>query len=237
MHLSPDTVFLGAAWFLVFLFSTTLHEAAHAFAALRLGDPTAYHGGQVSLNPIPHIRREPFGMVLVPILSYAWGGWMFGWASAPYDPSWAYDHPRRGAWMSLAGPLSNLFLALIAGVAVRVGMVAGYFHPPQAITFSSVTAATASGGMAEGVAVLVSILFSLNLILFVFNLLPLPPLDGSGVIQLVLPDAASRKYQELLHQPMLSLVGILIAWRIFGPLFDPVLSLALRLLYPGLRYG
>lgn len=75
----------GLAFFAVFLFSTTLHEAAHAWAALRGGDPTAYAGGQVSLDPMPHIRREPFGMIVLPLLTSVTIGWPMGYASAPYD--------------------------------------------------------------------------------------------------------------------------------------------------------
>ena len=77
---------LGIAWYFIFVFSTTLHEAAHAFLAYKLGDRTAYLGGQLSLNPIPHIRREPIGMVIIPIITFVLGGWMIGWASVPFDP-------------------------------------------------------------------------------------------------------------------------------------------------------
>src|SRR5512139_3082516 len=94
----------GLVFYVVFLFSTTLHEAAHAWAALRGGDPTAYQGGQVSLDPMPHIRREPFGMVVLPLLTALATGWPFGYASAPYNPNWAVRHPDRAAWMALAGP-------------------------------------------------------------------------------------------------------------------------------------
>jgi len=72
-------------YYVVFLFSTTLHEAAHAWAGHRQGDSTAFHGGQVSLNPLPHIRREPIGMVLLPVISAIVSGWPIGFASAPYD--------------------------------------------------------------------------------------------------------------------------------------------------------
>lgn len=84
--MSADFLINGLVWYIVFLLSTTCHEAAHAWAAKLGGDLTAFHGGQVSLDPVPHIRREPFGMVVFPILSYVMGGWMMGWASAPYDP-------------------------------------------------------------------------------------------------------------------------------------------------------
>ena len=80
-ELTPDILILGVLWYVVFLFSATCHEAAHAFAAWRLGDPTAYNSGQVTLNPLPHIQREPFGTVVVPILSYLWMGWAVGWAA------------------------------------------------------------------------------------------------------------------------------------------------------------
>ena len=101
--MNADEFALGVVWYVVFLLSTTCHEAAHAWVSLRGGDPTASHGGQVSLNPIPHIRREPFGMVLFPWLSFFAGGWMMGWASAPYDIRWAYTYPRKSGAMALAG--------------------------------------------------------------------------------------------------------------------------------------
>ncbi len=107
-----DRALDGLVWYVVFLFSTSLHEAAHAWAAQRGGDPTAYLGGQVSLDPRPHIRREPFGMLLLPLFTAVTSGWPIGYASAPYDPVWAANHPRRAAWMSLAGPAANLLLVL-----------------------------------------------------------------------------------------------------------------------------
>jgi Zn-dependent protease len=236
MQLDPQTLVLGLTWYVVFLFSTTLHEAAHAFAAWRLGDPTAYHGGQVTLSPLPHVRREIFGTVVFPILSFALsrGGWMMGWASAPYDPIWAARHPRRAAWMALAGPAANLLLVVVAGLLVRAGMAAGLLLPPEVATFSQVTVAAA--GASAGAATALSILFSLNLLLFAFNLLPLPPLDGSGALGLVLPAATAVRFQEFMRQPMVSILGLLVAWRLFGPLFGPLHGLALGLLYPGMVY-
>ena len=125
----------GLLFYAVFLFSITLHEAAHAWAALRLGDATAYHGGQVTLDPRPHIRREPFGMVVLPLLSVAVSGWPFGFASAPYDPHWAMRYPKRAAWMALAGPASNLLLVLLAGIAMRGLMAGGVFAGPGSVRF------------------------------------------------------------------------------------------------------
>ncbi len=232
-----DLVVLGITWFFVFLFSTTLHEAGHALAALRLGDSTAYHGGQVSLSPFPHIQREPFGMVVVPLLSFVLskGGWMMGWASAPYDPQWAHRYPRRAAIMAIAGPAANLALVLAAALAVRLGIAAGVYFPPQSISFRSIVGVH-GGGLAAAAVTPLSIFFSLNLILFVFNLLPVPPLDGSAAIGIFMKDETARSYQAFLRQPMFSMLGFLVAWYLFDPIFEPIHLLALNLLYPGAGY-
>jgi Zn-dependent protease len=232
-----DQIVLGVTWFFVFLFSTTLHEAGHALAALKLGDSTAYHGGQVTLSPFPHVRREPWGMVAVPLLSFflSKGGWMMGWASAPYDPEWAHRYPRRAAIMAMAGPAANLLLVLAAALAVRLGIAAGAYVPPASISFRAITAATGPGLAAAAVTPL-SILFSLNLILFVFNLLPVPPLDGSAAIAIFMRDETARRYHQFLRQPMFSMLGFLVAWYLFNPIFAPINLLALNLLYPGAGY-
>lgn len=233
--MTPDLLVLGLTWFVVFLFSTTLHEAGHAFAAYRLGDPTAYEGGQASLNPLPHIQREPFGMILVPIISFAAAGWMMGWASAPYDPTWAHRYPKRAALMAAAGPAANLLLVLISGLAIRAGMLAGVFESPTVANFTQIVAGV-EGTWGEGAATPLSILFSLNLLLFIFNLIPFPPLDGSAILPAFMSDSTARRYQELLHQPMFSLIGLLAAWRLFPMVSRPVQLLALNILYPGAGY-
>src|SRR5512141_1812665 len=128
--MTPESLVTGLLWFLAFLFSTTVHEAMHAFVAFRGGDATAYHGGQVSLSPIPHIRREPIGMLVVPLLTALTQGWAIGWASTPYNPAWAAAYPRRAALMAASGPLGNLLVAGTALVALRVGLSIGSFAPP-----------------------------------------------------------------------------------------------------------
>ncbi len=90
-------------WFVVFLFTLTVHEACHGLVAWLGGDSTAYHGGQVTLNPWPHVRREPVGTLVVPLLTFFTSGWMMGWASTPFDPEWGRRHPKRLAAMSLIG--------------------------------------------------------------------------------------------------------------------------------------
>lgn len=225
----------GFAYYVVFLFSTTLHEAAHAWAAKRGGDPTAYHGGQVTLDPVPHIRREPFGMVILPILSVLISGWPFGFASAPYDPAWARRHPKRAARMALAGPVANLVLVVLSGLLIRLGTFIGAFHVPDSIHFGDL--AGAGPGFARAIAIFLSIVFSLNLLLFAFNLLPLPPLDGSGAIPLFLSPRASETYQDfLINTPGIAWIGMLIAWQFFDVVFDPIFLGAVNLLYPGAGY-
>lgn len=232
----PD---LGEAlvYYVVFLFSTTLHEAAHAWAAKLGGDLTAYHGGQVSLDPIPHIRREPFGMVVLPVISVLLSGWPFGFASAPYDPNWARRYPRRAGWMALAGPGANLCLIIIAAILINVGLGVDFFHAPERISFGHITAASA-GGVANSLALLLGVFFSLNLVLLILNLLPLPPLDGSGALPLLLSPGAANRYQDFIWRNRgVGWIGIIVAWQLFDVVFQPLFLLAVNLLYPGVSYG
>lgn len=231
----PERVIEGAVFYAVFLFAVTLHEAAHAWAAKLGGDLTAYEGGQVSLDPLPHIRREPFGMVVLPILSVIMTGWPFGFASAPYDPEWARRHPKRAAWMALAGPGGNLLLVVGAAVAIRAGLAMGVFAAPESVFFSRVTAG--DGGAAGAIAFVLSVFFSLNLVLMLLNLIPVPPLDGYGALPLLLPESALEAYRGFSRQPMIGWIGILVAWRVFDYVYQPVFLFAVNLLYPEARYG
>ncbi len=232
MHLGPEAI----GWYVIFLLNITLHEAAHAFVAYKGGDSTAYDNGQVTLNPIPHIKHEPIGTVVVPIISLFLMGWPLGFASAPYDPYWAGRHPYRAGFMALAGPLANLLLVILAAVLIWIGIAVGVFVGPSSANIDHVVEAT-QGGVWGSLAYVLSILFSLNLLLFVFNLLPFPPLDGSGVLSLFLPENAAVKLQEFLSNPMFTLIGLLVAWKIFWPIFDPIFTLSLNILYPGAGYG
>jgi Zn-dependent protease len=229
-----DVLALGIAWYAVFIVSTTFHEAAHAFAALKLGDKTAYLGGQVSLDPVPHIRREPIGMVAIPFLSYLAGGWMIGWASVPLDPFWAERYPKRAALMALAGPGANFALLLIAGLLLRLGLSQGWFMPPEQIDFVEVTLAATNGF--KPLAIVLSILFTLNLVLFIFNTIPLPPLDGSTMMVGFMPPEAAGSYRRMFRHPGAPLVGLIIAWLLFSRVFWPIFLFFINLLYRGYAY-
>ena len=211
------------SWLLVFVFSLTAHEAAHAGAAKRLGDLTAYQGGQVSLDPIPHIRREPLGMLIIPIVSYLSSGWMFGWASAPFNFGWARQYPRRAAVMAFAGPAANFVIAIVSWVFLKVGLLTGLFEPAPFPRFSEMV--VSAPGLLHLLAILLSIGLLLNLLLGVFNLLPIPPLDGSAFPLFFLPPEAAAKYQnfQLSAGRGIGLLGLFLAWQVFPRIWSPIL--------------
>ncbi len=217
--LSPETLVLGFIWYIAFHFSTTCHEAAHALVAKLGGDSTAALGGQVSLNPIPHIRRSPFGMVVIPILSFFFSGGMIGWASAPYDPLWERRHPHRSAWMALAGPAANFTLMIMAALAIRIG---------RSQHLLSIDPLTGKPGI---VFVTLFIVFSLNLLLGTFNLLPVPPLDGSTGIMVLMTEDRAQRYLDWLRGNSFAMAGLLVGLVIFRQIFPIVQNAAFRFFF------
>ena len=184
MDLTPDRIAQGLTYFVVLLFSLSFHESAHAWTASRLGDDTARNLGRVSLNPLVHI--DFLGTVIMPLLQIFGpaGIPLFGWAKpTPYDPrNFRPGELRRGhVLVAAAGPLSNLVLA----VAFAVGLF--------------VAARTVRGSVSEP---LLNLLFTgvlLNVALAVFNLVPLPPLDGSKVAAYGLPQALGEAYDRVVR--------------------------------------
>lgn len=236
-ELSVDTVTLGLIWFVVFLFSTTCHEGAHALVARLGGDPTA--SGQLTLNPMPHIQREPFGMVVVPVLSYMLSGFVMGWASAPYDQHWASRHIHRAARMALAGPAANFLLMVIAAGAIRAGLALDFFQPPSSISnYAQITVAVEPGGIGSLLAPVVSVLFMLNFMLGTFNLLPVPPLDGNVGVTIFMSEDRARRFLEMFHLPNMALIGLLAGWALFYEISGYLFTFALNVLYyPMVSYG
>lgn len=215
---SPQMLVFGFIYYVAFLFSTTCHEAAHALVAKLGGDNTAALGGQVSLNPVPHIRREPWGMVVIPILSFLFTSGMFGWASAPFDPTWERRHPRRAAWMALAGPAANYTLMLLAAGALRLGHAWGLLETG---------AQTSPRGFAPQA---LYVLFSLNLLLGTFNLLPAPPLDGSTAVMLLMSERRAHGYLDWLRGNSYAALGLLAGLVLFKYLYRPVEAFATSVL-------
>ncbi len=153
---------------IVLVFSVVVHEVSHGVVADRLGDPTARLAGRLTLNPLKHL--DPFGSVILPLLlALLPGGVVFGWAKpVPYNP-YQLKHPERdGALIAAAGPLSNLAVALVFGAAYR--LLAPY----------------------SALADLLAVVVVVNVALAVFNLVPIPPLDGSKVLFWFLPPSAAE---------------------------------------------
>jgi Zn-dependent protease len=235
--MNPDQLALGFLEYVVFLLSTTCHEAAHSLVAKWGGDTTALEGGQVSLNPLPHIRREPFGMVIIPLMGIATMTGLIGWASAPYNPQWARNHPKEAARMSVAGPIANFGIALLAGIIMRIGLAMHAFVPVSP-SFTQIVEAASQGGIADGIATILSIFFSLNILLGFFNLIPFPPLDGFGVLGLFTTESGAIRLQDLrASMGMFSILGLVIAWQLFDRVYPTLWGLGLRAFYAGYRFS
>jgi len=171
----------------ILLFSVIIHEVAHGWMALRLGDPTAKLLGRLTLNPIPHI--DPVGSILVPLISLAATGHVFiAWAKpVPVNPT-NFTHLRRdNILVSVVGPLSNLALAFVCSVCVVL-----LAHGSRALG--------ADSSAAKLIDFLITMFYGgiyMNVVLAVFNMLPLPPLDGSHVLAAALPAEAARKFMRI----------------------------------------
>lgn len=154
--------------FIVLIFSVMIHEISHGFVAEWLGDKTARDAGRLTLNPLKHI--DPFGSVILPLLLYiANTSILFGWAKpVPYNPNNLKNPQKGGALIALSGPVSNFLLALIFGILIRIGISSGAL-------------------LNDPLLVLFQIIVYINILLGVFNLVPIPPLDGSKVLFGFLP--------------------------------------------------
>jgi Zn-dependent protease len=169
----------------VVLFAITIHEAAHGLVAYKMGDPTAYSMGRVTLNPIAHI--DPFGTIILPVLMVIMGAPPFGWAKpVPVNP-YNLKNPRRdNLFISAAGPLSNLSVALIAFILIQILKTAN----PN-VLYGDYTS------LMSGVFMVLYYFVLINVILAVFNMIPIPPLDGSGVLMGFLTPEAAQTYERI----------------------------------------
>lgn len=185
---------------LILLFSVVIHEVSHGYAALIQGDKTAEYAGRLTLNPLKHI--DMIGTILLPAITLMLpGGFLFGWAKpVPYNPYNLRNQRWGELWVALAGPLSNLAIALVFGLFVRFHLI------PSGLVDSPI-------GLMSIVIVLV------NITLAIFNMMPVPPLDGSKVLSALLP-ARFMAIRERIEQ--FGFVGVLVfvivIWQFIYPL-------------------
>jgi Zn-dependent protease len=199
--------------FAVLLFSLTVHEMAHAVTADWFGDPTARRLGRISLNPAVHI--DPVGTIMLPLLGLLAGGFVFGWAKpVPVNPANLKNHRQDFLVIAAAGPASNILMAVAA--SQLLGLVPGGLGASE-----GVPGALATFGFA---------MVQLNLLLAVFNMLPIPPLDGGNVLAGILPEAVAASYDRLVRPYGFVILIVLMATGWLYRLIGPPLSFLMGLL-------
>ena len=221
-------VVLIAFQIVVLVLAFSVHESAHAYVAMRLGDPTAYMLGRVTLNPLKHL--DPLGSVIIPIISMVYGGWLIGWAKpCPVTTRNFRNIKRDDILVSLAGPASNLAMATAAlvlllvfkhaipgGVPAIVSAMALANHVPGIETDNLSTLFP--------LALLLYFAVLINLLLFVFNLIPVPPLDGSHVLRQFLPYGVEQVYNRF-GGYLLLVILLLGGGFIFRTFYYPLLNI------------
>jgi len=196
----------------VLIASLSVHEAAHAWAADRLGDPTARHLGRLSLNPAVHI--DPIGTLLFPLIAFMTGFPLIGWAKPVPVDGRRLRHPRRDfAVIAAAGPVSNVVMALVAVVLLEV--VRGVAGPGD----------IAALAVTRPLIQILRMFVYLNVLLAVFNMIPVPPLDGGNVLMGVLPPGPARVMELLRPYGFLILYALMLTGvlsMVLGPVLDYV---------------
>jgi Zn-dependent protease len=227
------TIKQALLWIIPIMVAVIFHEVAHGYVALKLGDPTARDMGRLTLNPIPHI--DPIGTILIPgILILLKTGFVFGYARPVPVNFFRLRNPKRGmAIVALAGPATNLLIALVAAILLRLLFVAD----PDLVTRIAKDGASGGiiGSLTLSAAYILFYTFFLSVILAVFNLIPIPPLDGGRIAVGLLPEEAARTYAKIEPFGMIIVLAILIfnPFRIFSTLLFFVAGLISRLLLGG----
>ena len=218
-------------WFVVFLFSLSFHEAAHAWTSERFGDDTGRHQGRITLNPIAHI--DPIGTILFPLIAMFTSVPLLGWAKpVQTNPLLWRDKTRANISVSAAGPISNFILMTIAFIILKALILAGMLTYNRAgqNMYEVIGPAPNQPGFMQPLSMFLGVMLILNLALGVFNLIPIPPLDGSHVLEELLPYPMQEAYYQLRPYGFLLLMALLYlgALRfIFNPIYVFIVSLVL----------
>lgn len=216
-------------WFIVFLFSLSLHESAHAWTSDKFGDTTGRYEGRITLNPIPHI--DLWGTIIFPLAGKLMGGWMFGWAKpVPVNPYLWREKVKANILTSAAGPASNILLAtaalVVAKILIAQGVLAINLFPADT---DHLILASSHGFVLGLVARLLCITIVLNISLGVFNLIPVPPLDGSHILQTILPYEQAAAYEQIRPYGFLLLAGLIVIG-VFRFVLSPFFNSAMMIL-------
>jgi Zn-dependent protease len=215
MELNPGKILI---WFAIFLLSLTVHECAHAFAAEKSGDPTGRYLGRITLNPIPHI--DILGTVIFPLIAFTSGAMMFGWAKpVPFNPMNLRDRRWGEIFIALAGPFSNILLVILFMIIGKL-----------ILTDTRILEYALYYDDADPVAMVLATGIQLNVVLAVFNLIPIPPLDGHHVLRNLLPDSLAEAYAQIPDMVGFAVLLLLIYLGVTGMLIRPVLSLVYAVL-------
>ena len=209
------------------VFSLSLHEAGHAWMSYRFGDDLARSQGRISLNPISHV--DPIGTLLFPGLAFFTGAPLLGWARpTPVNPLRWRNKRVANFWVSIAGVLGNLSIALVSGIIIRV------LYSTGVIDFGGkfLTPVGTDSPIAVGAVELLFVFFTLNVALAVFNLIPIPPLDGSKILASILPESFESAINSL-EQFGFILLFIAFFTGVFTAIFRVVMPFAIRTLFIG----
>ena len=217
----------------VLVLAFSVHESAHAYVAMRLGDPTAFMLGRVTLNPMKHI--DPIGSVVIPLISLVYGWGLIGWAKpCPVTPRNFKDWKRDDILVSLAGPASNLAMALTALILLLVfkhAVPGGGLSVESAMLVANHVNGVETDNLSSLFPFALLLYFGvlINLLLFVFNLVPIPPLDGSHVLRHFLPYKVERVYNQIGGYGLM-FIFLFGGSFIFGTFYYPLLSVFNRVL-------